>query len=141
MKKFTVLAVLGIAPGTVLGLTKAQAAPRMHALKQVGKDAYEVKSRIEFKVGEVIATDAELNKALASQLETEETTRSKAKSKDKDEHDAKALAELKDKGKRWDEIQGELEGLRTATALFNGLPDAVRADAVARAEAALKPRQ
>ena len=68
MKKYTVLKVLGFAPGTVLGLTLAQAEVRSHALKTItaaveGKPGvYEVVTRVEFKAGETVLTDADVNK-------------------------------------------------------------------------------
>lgn len=69
MRTYTVIAVLGFNPGTVLGLSKEQAHRRRHLLKPLGEGLYEVTGRVEFKVGEEIATDVELNKALATALQ------------------------------------------------------------------------
>lgn len=68
MRSYTVITALGFGPGTILGLTVAQAEPRSHALKAMGDGRYEVTSRVEFKAGEVVATDAELSKAMATAL-------------------------------------------------------------------------
>lgn len=78
MRKYTVIAVLTIQAGAVLGLTQAQAATRSHALKplqvdkKTGAGTYEVLQPMQFKVGEQIATDMELNKQLATMLEPAE---------------------------------------------------------------------
>lgn len=154
MKKYTVLKVLGFAPGTVLGLTLAQAEVRSHALKTItpAKDdkpgVYEALAPVQFKVGETVYTDAEVNKALADSLELEGSTKAKAQEKAKAAAQAKDLEALKEKAKSWDDVQPELERLRAATAqfdtkqldqeiadarrkaaLYDALPEAVRAQA------------
>lgn len=143
MRKYTVSAVLGLNPGTVLGLTHQQAGPRAHALKAIKVDhkantgVYEVISRVEFKVGEEIYTDADLNKALASSLEPEGSGKAKAAGAGKSAAAEKELAELKAKAKAWDELQPELESLQMRAALWDRLPEAVRTEAIAKAEAEL----
>ncbi len=154
MKKYTVLKVLGFAPGTTLGLSLAQAAVRSHALKTItpAKDekpgVYETLAPVQFKVGETVYTDAEVNKALADSLELEGATKAKAQDKAKAAAQAKELDALKEKAKAWDDVQPELERLRAATAqfdtkeldqviaearrkaaLYDALPEAVRAQA------------
>lgn len=161
MQKYTVIAVLGLNPGTVVGLSHKQAAPRAHLLKPIELDEkaqmgkYEVLARVEFKVGETIYTAATLNKALATALEPEATTKEKAADKKRSEAEAKDIAALREKAKQWDEIaptladlqtnakawtdlQPELDGLQTKAALWDRLPEAVRAKAVQDAEAELK---
>lgn len=154
MKKYTVLKVLGFAAGTTLGLSHAQAAVRSHALKTItpAKDdkpgVYEAVAPVQFKVGETVFTDAEVNKALADSLELEGSTKAKAQDKAKAAAQAKDLEALKEKAKAWDDVQPELERLRAATAqfdtktldqdiaearrkaaLYDALPESVRAQA------------
>lgn len=145
MKKYTVLKVLGFAPGTILGLSLAQATVRSHALKTItpAKDdkhgVYEALAPVQFKAGETVLTDAEVNKALADSLELEGSTKAKAQDKAKAAAQAKDLAALNEKAKAWDDVQPELERLRAAdaevaelrrkAALYDALPEAVRAQA------------
>lgn len=136
MRKYTVIAVLTIQAGAVLGLTPKQAELRKHALKPVGKDAYEVLSPIQFKVGEEIATDAELNKALATSLESADTTKEKARASARDKAAAKDLAELQAKADQWDAIQPALAALQATAAAFALLPEQDRVALRAQADAA-----
>lgn len=137
MRKYTVLAVFGVNPGTVLGLNAEQAARRRHALKplevdkKTGSGTFEVLSRVEFKIGEQIATDMELTKHLASQLEPVEDTAAKAREKARAAAAAKDLAEMKEKAARWDEFQERIEDAQRKCAAFDSLPDDVRAAALA----------
>ncbi|KQT10969.1 hypothetical protein [Ramlibacter sp. Leaf400] len=124
MKKFTVLAVLGLPPGTIVGLTHAQAEPRAQSLKALEVDdkakmgRYEVTAPIQFKVGETIWSDAELNKAMATSLEPEDATRQKARDVAKAQAQSKDLGELRAKAKQLEELLPELERLRAASAQF-----------------------
>lgn len=55
MERIVTTTVMRFGPGTVLGLSKAKAAARAHALEPAGSDgAYRVTSAVEFKVGEEI---------------------------------------------------------------------------------------
>jgi hypothetical protein len=55
MKQYRVTGVkAGFTPGMVLSLTEDQYQPRAHLLKKIGKDQYQVNSRVEFKNGEQI---------------------------------------------------------------------------------------
>ena len=119
MRKYTVTAVLGFPAGVVLGLSDDQAARRKHALKPLAKGVYETLAPVQFKVGETIATDAEVNKVLAASLEPEETTKAKVRDKAREEAAAKDLAETKAKAKQWDDLQPELEQLRAKAAMFD----------------------
>lgn len=125
MRKYTVLAVLAIQAGATLGLTGKQAAPRAHQLKPVkvdprtGDGTYEVLERTEFKVGEAFATDAELNKQLATMVEPADAAKAKVKAVEKGE--AKKLAELEGKAKALDELKSEFERLGISS--FDALVD------------------
>jgi len=55
MKQYEVTGVkAGFSPGMILNLTDEQYQPRAHLLKKMGKEKYEVISRVEFKNGEKI---------------------------------------------------------------------------------------
>ena len=116
MRKYTVLAALTIQAGFVLGLTKAQAAARNHALepvqvdKKTGDGNFKVLSPVQFKAGEQIATDAELNKVLATQLEPSETAAVKSKEAARAKAEAAALEELRAKAKSWDDATARYFG-------------------------------
>lgn len=161
MRKFITTAVVTLQAGVTIGLSHAQAATRAHALKPIELDekhkmgSYHVLAPIQFKVGETIYTDAELNKALVTVLEPEEAHHQKAAAKKRAEAEAKDIALLREKAKQWDAIesdlpllqekaraldalQGDLEALQTKAALWDALPEAVRAEAVAKAEADLQ---
>lgn len=64
--KYTTIAVLSLQSGVVLGLTGAQAGPRMHALEPVPdrKAWYTTTAPVQFKVGEVFLCDDLLPKNL-----------------------------------------------------------------------------
>lgn len=123
MKKYTVLAVLNIAIGTLVGLTAAQAKDRAYGIKRSESDAglpkgvlpYEATTALQFKVGETVYVDGELNKALAEQLESEEGGKSrsqKAKAEKADKAAAEHLDELRRKAQALDDLQPELAVLR-----------------------------
>lgn len=76
--KYTVIAPITLGPGSVLGLSDAQAAARSGCLNALGKGKYEVKTAVQFKSGEVIHTDAELPKALAEAVEIKKRERAEA---------------------------------------------------------------
>jgi hypothetical protein len=138
MRKYTVTAVLAFPAGVVLGLNDDQAGRRKHALKPLGKGVYETTAPVQFKVGETISTDAEVNKVLATFIEPEEATRSKAREKAKAEAAAKDLAELTAKAKAWDELQPELEQLRAKAAMFDSCPQDIRDSAIFQAAESAK---
>lgn len=50
-------------------LTAAQASTRKHALEHVGDDVYKILSPVQFKHGEELAFDGELNKHLVASLD------------------------------------------------------------------------
>ena len=65
MKVRVIARSIGFGPGSVLALTAAQAASRLHNLEQTARDGvFGVLSRIEFKAGEVVdVLEADLGKA------------------------------------------------------------------------------
>jgi hypothetical protein len=140
MRKYTALAVLSIQAGAILGLTKAQAVARSHALKplqvntKTGDGTFEVMSPVQFKVGEQFATSAELNKALAESVEPEEVTQQKAKSAGREKAEAAALDAVKAKAKQWDEVQEELAALREFLQEIEALPTELNAQVKAAIE-------
>lgn len=144
MRSYTVLAVLTLQAGAHVTLTAKQAGVRAHALKPVkvnsktGDGIFQVLEPVQFKVGEVIATDIELNKALASTLEPAEEARSKAQARKQAEAEAADLQVVKDKAARWDTLQPELEALQTKAALFDRVPPDVQAAVMQKVEAELK---
>lgn len=78
--KYTTIAVLSLQAGVVLGLTDAQAAPRMHALAPVPdrKAWYTTTAPVQFKVGEVFIFDGDLPKHLAHGVESADAEKRKA---------------------------------------------------------------
>lgn len=128
MRKHTVIAALTLQAGAIVGLTDAQASARTHALKVVQHDKkthmgeYEVTSPVQFKAGETIFTNTELNKQLANYLEPEEATKAKAKDKAKAAAAAEELADLQAKAKEWDAVQEELIALRLFVQEVEALP-------------------
>lgn len=71
IQKYEVTAVSARINSGVLELTKEQAGPRMHNLKPIKGNKYEVLNTVEFKRGEVFGFDGDLPKVLASALEPE----------------------------------------------------------------------
>ena len=69
--KYEVTAVSARINSGVLELTKEQAGPRLHNLKLIKGNKYEVLNTVEFKRGEVFGFDGDLPKVLASALEPE----------------------------------------------------------------------
>jgi hypothetical protein len=92
MTKYEVTAVSARLSGGVLGLTKEQAAPRLHNLKALPGGKYEIVRPVEFKRGEVIGYDGDLPKVLASALADVDAKSGKGKGKAKG-NEVKAEAE------------------------------------------------
>lgn len=67
MAKYRVKLPVTLYAGVIV-LTKAQAAPRMHCLKNLAKNKFEIIEPIMFKVGEVIDIPGKPDKALAQRL-------------------------------------------------------------------------
>ncbi|HEY0847401.1 MAG TPA: hypothetical protein VGE12_18675 [Noviherbaspirillum sp.] len=78
-------AVVSFGPGTVLGLSKAQAASRSHALTPV-KDRegwFETTTHVQFKRGEELLYAGNLPKAMADLLTSPEKAKAKSAAKPK----------------------------------------------------------
>lgn len=71
-------------PGTVLRLKKEQYDARSHNLEPIEKNIYTVEAPVEFKSGEVIGLEGDVNKA---QLELVQKVKSKKVQKAKDNTD------------------------------------------------------
>lgn len=144
MRTYTVLAVLTLQAGASVALTGKQAGIRAHALKPVkvnpktGDGIFQVLEPVQFKAGETIATDLELNKALATTLEPVEDTRTKAQARKQAEADAADLQAMKAKAANWDALQPDLEALQTKAALFDRVPTDVQAAVMQQVEAEIK---
>lgn len=67
--RYRVTSPLTIGPGTLLGLTDAQATPRAHALVAKGDGQYVTTAHLQFKAGEVVDHDGELPKSQAELAE------------------------------------------------------------------------
>ena len=67
--RYRVTSPLTIGPGTLLGLTEAQVAPRAHVLVAQGGGQYLTATHVQFKAGEVIDFDGELPKGQVDQAE------------------------------------------------------------------------
>ncbi len=52
--------------GDVLKLTDAQANKRLHSVKKIGKEKYEVVTQTEFKVGETLGFDGKIAESTKS---------------------------------------------------------------------------
>jgi ATPase subunit of ABC transporter with duplicated ATPase domains len=139
MRKYTVLAVLTIQSGATLGLTGEQAARRSHLLKplqvdkKTGDGTYQVLQPVQFKRGEVLSADADLNKQLAETLEPAEATEQRARQEAQKKMVAQDMAALKSKAKAWDDVQSELAALRHTAAAIQTLPQPLR-DEIQKAE-------
>jgi len=148
MKKYTVTQVLTLAAGTILGLTAGQAARRAHALKPAATpvklpreiEVYETTAPVQFKVGEVIHTAAEINKGQAASLEGEGKQPPKVVKADQAQaariadlerqlNEARHIAEdVRDKAAAWDEaktkwdaFEAEAATLREKAAAYDAL--------------------
>jgi len=69
MELYKVLKPIELKRGFVVELAKDQALPRLHNLKPLKKDKYEVKGEISFKAGEVIGFNPDKIKIFAGVLE------------------------------------------------------------------------
>ena len=84
MKRYQVTGRMVALHGGIIGLSKEQAAPRKHRLKDLGNNRYQITGEVQFKQGEIIAYDADVSKALAVDLEeVERVKKSKEKAKAK----------------------------------------------------------
>jgi hypothetical protein len=81
--KYTTIAVLTLASGSLVGLSEAQASARRTVLAPVAgrKGWYTALESIQFKRGEQIQCDADLPKALADLVETPESAQERKANK------------------------------------------------------------
>lgn len=77
--KYIVTAVSARLAQGVLVLTKEQAAPRRHNLKEVGKGRYEIVNPVEFKRDEEIGFEGDLPKSMAENLTAKSNAEAAAK--------------------------------------------------------------
>jgi hypothetical protein len=69
MQCYTVLQPITLYSG-ILDLTSSQAVPRLSSLIPLGEGLYEIAGPVQFKAGEIIGYDGEVNKALIESLDT-----------------------------------------------------------------------
>lgn len=87
--KYTATAPVTLPAGAVLGLSKAQAADRQHALTEgPRKGLYTTTAPVQLKTGETFDYAGDLPKALAVNLEAEAKARAAAKAKQAEEDQA-----------------------------------------------------
>ena len=68
MRKIKTVNITTLSSGNVQ-LSEAQASPRLHNLKHINGDIYEIANPIQFKAGEELGYDGEINKTLMLDLE------------------------------------------------------------------------
>lgn len=66
MDKFQIVATATFGAGARLGLSKEQAAARVHSLREVARGVYVAQQPVQFKAGEVIGLDGEIPKSLGA---------------------------------------------------------------------------
>ncbi|HET6719032.1 MAG TPA: hypothetical protein VFH22_05275 [Rhodocyclaceae bacterium] len=81
--KYTITGRAAAIHGGVLELTAAQAKPRLHNLKHLGGNRYEVLRTVEFKSGEEIGYSDKLPKSMAMVMEDTAKVAEKASAKAK----------------------------------------------------------
>lgn len=67
MQRYKVLDTISLHTG-ILDLTEAQATPRKDALISLGEGLYEIIKPVEFKAGEIIGYDGDINRDLTEKL-------------------------------------------------------------------------
>lgn len=129
MRKYTVIAPLTLQAGVVVGLASGQAQARSHVLKTIraadkktGMGEYQLTESTQFKLGEVIWTDAAISKQLANALESPDETAARERAAATQKADAESLAQLRDKAAKWDAVQEELTASREFIAAIEQLP-------------------
>jgi hypothetical protein len=98
--KFIVSSRVASFTGGVIKLTEDQARTRMHCLKSLGKNRYEITGTVHFKQGEEFDYEGDLPKALAINLTSEaEAEKAAKKAAAEAEKAAKKAAEAEAKAK------------------------------------------
>lgn len=77
MRRYIVIAASANFNSGILELTREQAAPRGHSLDPLDKDLYLIKAPVQFKAGENIGYDGDVNKAMLALIEPEEGQKKK----------------------------------------------------------------
>jgi len=103
----------------IVSLTKAQAGPRKHLIKNIKKGVYEIRGEVCFKVGEVIGIDERYAKPLLkfgyiehkNKKDAEEKARKEAEERAKKKAEEKAEKEAEKKAKEEAE-QGALNKIK-----------------------------
>ena len=67
MHRYTTIAPITLHTG-IVELTPEQAAPRLYQLNDLGEGLYEITGPVQFKAGETIGYDGDINKALMERL-------------------------------------------------------------------------
>ena len=68
MKQYTITEAMNFNTGSILELTEKQYKGREHCLKKLGNNKYEALATVQFKIGEVIGLDEEVDKGLQHKL-------------------------------------------------------------------------
>lgn len=68
MRKFRVIGFKADFHSGKIELSKEQALPRMHNLKHIKGDIYEIVKPIQFKAGELIGFDGEVSKSMLGDI-------------------------------------------------------------------------
>lgn len=68
MKQYIVEEVVNFSEGTILELSEKQHKDREQCLKKLGGNKYEVLKTVQFKIGEIIGLDGELDKGMQSKV-------------------------------------------------------------------------
>lgn len=68
MKQYIITEAMNFNAGSVLELSEKQYKGRDHCLKKIGNNKYEVLKTVQFKIGEVIGLDGEIDKGLQHKL-------------------------------------------------------------------------
>lgn len=133
MKKIILALAASFGPGSVLGLTDAQAAPRSQSLNVIRKGIYEVVGPVQFKAGEEVAIDGELPKHLEQVAADPRSVAEQAKSekRSREKHDAELVEKTRQAvfaeiAESQAAANAQLVADAQAT-LIESLPDALRA--------------
>lgn len=68
MKQYLITDVVNFNTGVILELSEKQHKVREHCLKKLGGNKYEVLKTVQFKRGEVVGLDGELDKCLQQKV-------------------------------------------------------------------------
>ncbi len=130
MKRYTVTGtIVTLDGGSRVTLTTGQAKTRMHNLKRIDGDVYEVINPVQMKHGETFGYSGSVSKALMTEFKTPEQIKSEAEKAAREEKKAKAKAEAAEVEKKKAE---ETRAAEKAAALETAIQSADAAVAAAR---------